>query len=160
MRTKDTILLRAAHAAEAGEIATMSRLHIEHGLRWRWTPSKVRSSIKDPDTMTLVASMSGDLVGFAIMRFGDADAHLHLLAVAGKHRRVGVGSMLLRWLEKSCRNAGIRRIRAELRESNEVARSFYETLGFRRIGRIPGYYDQREAALVLNKRLVTEPDEV
>ena len=156
MRTKDAIVLRAAHAAEAGEIAKMSRLHIEHGLRWRWTPSKVRSSIKDPDTMALVASASGDVVGFAIMRFGDADAHLHLLAVAGKHRRGGIGGMLLRWLEKSCRNAGIRRIRAELRESNEGALAFYAALGFRRIGRIPGYYDRREAALVLNKRLVAE----
>ena len=149
-------MLRAAHAAEAGEIAKMSRLHIEHGLRWRWTPSKVRSSIQDADTMALVASASGDVVGFAIMRFGDADAHLHLLAVAGKHRRGGIGGMLLSWLEKSCRNAGIRRIRAELRESNEGALAFYEALGFRRIGRIPGYYDRREAALVLNKRLVAE----
>lgn len=95
-------------------------------------------------------------MGFAIMRFGDADAHLHLLAVASKHRRAGIGAMLLRWLETSCRNAGIRRIRAELRESNHGALGFYETLGFRRIGRIPGYYDRHEAALVLNKRLVPE----
>lgn len=153
MHANGTTILRPAHTSEAAAMATMSRLHIEYGLRWRWTPARVRSSIRDRETMVLVASVDGDVAGFAIMRFGDTEAHLHLLAVSPAHRRLGLGRALLDWLEVSCRTAGIQRIRVELREHNGAAREFYSSLGFRRIGRIPGYYDRQEAALVLSKRL-------
>ena len=153
MHTSDAVLLRGAHVSEAPVLATLSRLHVEHGLRWRWTPARVRASIKDRETMVLLATIDGDIAGFAIMRFGDTDAHLHLLAVSPERRRAGIGSALIRWLETSCRTAGIQRIRVELREENDVARTFYERMSFRRMGRIAGYYDGREAALVFCKHL-------
>ena len=153
MRTNDTTILRPAHLSEATTIAAMSRLHVEYGLRWRWTPQRVKSMIKDRDTMALVATAAGEIAGFAIMRFGDTDAHLYLLAVAPKSRRAGIGRALLGWLEKSCDTAGIRRIRVELRESNDGALAFYRRLRYWRIGEIRGYYDGRESAVVLMKTL-------
>lgn len=158
MHANDTTILRPAHVSEAATLASLSRLHIEYGLRWRWTPARVRSSIKDAETMVLVASVEGDVAGFAIMRFGDAAAHLHLLAVAPAHRRAGIGKALIQWLEKSCRTAGMRHVRVELREQNDVARRFYADLGYRRVGHIRGYYDGRESALVLCKRLSLSTD--
>jgi ribosomal protein S18 acetylase RimI-like enzyme len=41
----------------------------------------------------------------------------------------------------------------EVRESNSGARAFYAALGFREGGRVPGYYEGREHALELHKRL-------
>lgn len=145
--------LRAARASEAAAIARLSRRHVEQGLRWRWTPSRVRRSIADSETMVLVAAVGETVAGFAIMRFGDLDAHLHLLAVAPEHRRAGLGTDLLRWLERCCRTAGLRHVRLEVRAGNRAARRFYETVDFRLIGRISGYYDRREAALVYEKSL-------
>jgi len=153
MLTRRTATLRLAHSSEAPTIARMSRLHVEHGLRWRWTPKRVRQSIADAESVVLVASLTGGIVGFAIMRFGDDDAHLHLLAVEPLQRRTGTGTALLRWLEESCRTAGIRRIRLEVRRGNLPARRFYERLGYSIVGRIPDYYDRREAAIVFMKRL-------
>ena len=109
----------------------MSRLLVEHGLVWRWTPARVRRSIKDKDTMVLVASIDGALSGFAIMKFRDEESHLFLLAVASRLQRTGIGAALLAWLEKSCRTAGIQNIRVELRAANKRARKFYEQAGFR-----------------------------
>ncbi len=57
------------------------------------------------------------------------------------------------WLEKSCRTAGMRHIRVEVRANNHKARKFYERSGYRFIGQVAGYYDQREPAVVMVKTL-------
>jgi len=127
----------------------MSRLHIEYGLNWRWTPAKVRWHIDDKDTMVLIASREGVMAGFAIMRFGDHQAHLFLLAVRPDFRRTGIGRSMMEWLEKSCRTAGIQAIRLEVRASNRAALRFYGQLGYRFLGQVAGYYDRREAAVIM-----------
>ena len=153
MLSKEATTLRLAHVSEAALIANLSRLQVEHGLRWRWTPSRVRRSIADPETVVLVATIGGEVVGFAIMKFGDLEAHLHLLAVAPKQRRSGIGRAMIEWLEKSCDTAGMQHIRLEVRAKNDLAHAFYERLGYRRLGRIRAYYDRRETAVVFGKRL-------
>ena len=113
MNVDESLILRAAHTSEARAIASMSRLLVEHGLNWRWTPARVRHSIKDKETMVLVASIDGRLSGFAIMKFRDAESHLFLLAVAAKFQRTGIGRALLAWLENragplACGRFGLR----------------------------------------------------
>ena len=154
MNIDESLVLRAAHISEAGTIASMSRLLVEHGLNWRWTLARVRRSIKDKETMVLVASSNGVLSGFAIMKFRDEESHLFLLAVEPKMQRTGIGAALLAWLEKSCRTAGMRHIRVEVRASNGIARKFYERSDFRVVGQETGYYDKRETAVVMVKSLV------
>jgi ribosomal protein S18 acetylase RimI-like enzyme len=60
---------------------------------------------------------------------------------------------MMQWLEKSCRTAGIRTIRVEVRVSNRVALKFYSKLGYRMIARVAGYYDRREAAAIMARTL-------
>lgn len=151
------IQFRAAHRSEAAAIAGLSRLQVEYGLRWRWTPARIRSKIDDPDTMVLVASEGGAIIGFAVMAFGDDSAHLLLLAVDPAKRRRGVGRALVEWLEKSCRTAGIRRVQLEVRSGNRSARRFYHALGYRYLGQLPAYYDNKESATILGKHF-TESD--
>ena len=147
------ITLRLAHRSEAGVIAGLSRLHVEYGLRWRWTPGRVRRSILDTETTVLLATSRGEPVGFSIMKFGERDAHLLLFAVEPKHRRNGIGRAMIDWLERSCRTAGMLGVRIEVRADNRRALAFYEILGYRRAGEIPAYYDGSEAAVVLTKNL-------
>jgi ribosomal-protein-alanine N-acetyltransferase len=153
MNIEESMVLRAAHRSEASAIATMSRLQVEYGLRWRWTAARIRRCIADKETMVLVASVDGVIQGFAVMKFLDDDAHLLLLAVQPKARNSGIGRALVEWLEKSCRTAGIQRIRLEVRVSNDAARRFYEALDYRFVSQLAGYYDQREAAVVMVKKL-------
>lgn len=103
--------------------------------------------------MVLVASVDGSLEGFAIMKFHDEEAHLYLLAVEPKSRRVGIGTTLVLWLEKSCRTAGIQNIRLEVRAANVAAIAFYQGLGFRLVEQVAGYYDKRESAVVMARSL-------
>lgn len=157
MLERGTTTLRPAHRSESARIARMSRSLVEHGLRWRWTPRRVRQAIRDKETLVVVATVGGDLVGFAIMKFGDDNAHLHLLAVDPRHRRRGIATALLEWLEAACRTAGMQGIRVEVRLRNRPARQFYAQLGYDRLGQINGYYDRIESAAVLVKPLV-RPD--
>lgn len=154
MQARETLILRAAHRSEARQLASMSRLLVEHGLRWRWTADRIRRAIEDPETMVLVASVDGDIAGFAIMKFGDEEAHLLLLAVVPPRRRAGTGRKLVAWLEKSAQTAGIRRVRLEVRTANTPARAFYYGLGYQYLGQLPGYYDGREPASIYAKSLI------
>ncbi|HJV94436.1 MAG TPA: GNAT family N-acetyltransferase, partial [Albitalea sp.] len=114
-----------AQPADAIAIAELSRDAIEQGLGWSWTPRRVLRSVRDASTNVAVARRDGALLGFAIMQYGDEDAHLLLLAVRAAQRRQGVGKALLAWLETTARVAGIALIRLETRASNMGGRSFY-----------------------------------
>lgn len=142
-----------ARVADAGPIARMSRILIEHDLPWSWDEARVLRSIRHADTAVIVGRDRRRLNGFAIMRFGDSAAHLDLLAVAPAHRRQGVGRNLVAWLEACARTAGTFDIELELRATNDGARAFYAALGFVDSGFAPGYYDGREDALRMHRDL-------
>jgi ribosomal-protein-alanine N-acetyltransferase len=145
--------IRLATRAEAQKIAELSRVAIEYGLPWSWTPERVARSVADRATNVVVADAHGGLAGFAIMKYGDTTAHLLLLAVPEALRRRGIGSALLGWLEETARAAGIETVRAEVRLANPAARAFYRGNGYEEIDRITRYYQGREDALRLEKVL-------
>lgn len=145
--------IRLAVTGEIDSIAEMSRDNIEHGLGWRWTPERVRDYLLDSDTNVVVAHDHRKLAGFGIMKYRYEEAHLMLLAVADSHRRRGVGSALVAWLEKSALTAGIGCIYLEARQVNNGARNFYRKLGYREIRTMRGYYQGREDAVQIAKDL-------
>jgi [ribosomal protein S18]-alanine N-acetyltransferase len=118
---------------------------------------RVAASIRDPDVNVLVACIRDNIAGFAIMRYGDADAHLDLLAVAPPYRRLGVGRQLLKWLEKCAVVAGIFSVALEVRAGNEGAQLFYKRMGYRTPVHLPGYYQGIEAALRMGRDLSQRP---
>jgi ribosomal-protein-alanine N-acetyltransferase len=139
--------------ADAVAIAALSRRTVEQGLEWRWTPHRVLSSMADANVNVVVARRGTDLLGFAVMRYGDDDAHLLLLATQPRCRRQGVGSALLAWLEATAEVAGIRTVKLEARSANAGARAFYHRHGFVEFDRRSGYYQGAEDAVRYLKRL-------
>lgn len=149
--------IELARPDDAPEIASLSRRAIEHGLEWRWTAHRVLDCMADADTNVVVARRGTDLLGFALMRYGEDDAHLLLLATQPRCRRQGVGSALLAWLEVTARVAGIKTLKLEARSDNAGARQFYRRHGFEETGRRPGYYQGVEDAVRLAKQLASPP---
>jgi ribosomal protein S18 acetylase RimI-like enzyme len=147
--------LGLARSGDAREIAEMSRDLIEQGLSWSWTPARVQHFITGADSSVIVARREQRIAAFAIMHFGDDVAHLNLLAVAPQHRRQGLGSQMMEWLTATAVEAGVFRINLEVRSQNDAARSFYQRLGFDQLGVVQGYYQGREAALRMSRRLET-----
>lgn len=148
-----TFSIRLARRGDAPRMATMSRDLVESGLGWRWRPERIVACLRDRATNGLVAVDRQRVIGFAVMKYLDEQAHLLLLAVEPGRRRGGVGRALFMWLEASARVAGIGTIRFEVRASNDEARSFYYDLGCEECGTIAGYYGGRETAVRMVRRL-------
>ncbi len=149
--------VRLAAPADARAIALLSREAIEHGLGWTWTRDRVLKSIHDRSTNVAVADEQGRVLGFGIMKYGDEKAHLSLLGVEAIHRKRGIGSLLLAWLEKCAVVAGNDRIGLEARCDNERALAFYAKQGYRPVGTVAGYYHGLMDAVRLEKALGTSP---
>lgn len=148
------LFLRLARRTDATAIANMSRELIEYGLGWRWTEQRVAASINADNTNVLVAHLDNRLAGFGIMKYGERVAHLNLFAVAPDCRRTGIGRQLLRWLERCASVAGNVAISLEVRASNTGAQRFYESMGYRILVQLPGYYQGVEPALRMGRRLI------
>jgi ribosomal-protein-alanine N-acetyltransferase len=145
----DPIEIRLATVSDAAILAVMSRDLVELGLGWSWTRSRILRHVKSLGSVVIVARCRCRTIAFAIMRFGEEEAHLDLLAVRPTYRRAGVGRRLIKWLEKSAVVAGISVIYLEVRESNREAQAFYEKLGYCRVTRLPGYYRGQESAICM-----------
>ena len=149
------VQLEPARVRDARSISQISRREIEHGLGWRWRTGSIVSHIRADDSCVLVARDGDRIVGFAVMAFDfeEQAAHLILLAVVPGRRRAGLATGLLDWLETIARRGGIERLHLEVRETARAARSFYDRMGFQHVSHLPGYYEGREDALRLEKRL-------
>ena len=88
-------------------MSNMSRDLIEAGLAWRYSVPRVAALIADSETTALVACDGAQLLGFAVMQFGDERAHLSLLCVQPAQQRRGIAKRLLEWLLESARVAAI-----------------------------------------------------
>ncbi|MGO9804791.1 MAG: GNAT family N-acetyltransferase [Steroidobacteraceae bacterium] len=143
--------LEPARITDATRLATMAHELIEAGLRPAWGATRIGWYVRHPESVVLTARSDRSIAGFAIMRFADEVAHLTLLAVEPAHRRRGIARRLVTWLEETALTAGTYLIGLELRAQNEAACAFYRALGYRELGRVPGYYQGVEAALRMER---------
>ena len=139
--------IRLAKTSDALLIAKMSRDLIESGLGWSWTPSRVSREIKATHSNVILSLEGNHVIGFAVMTYLDDEATLNLFGVHPKHRRKGVGTRMLKWLEQTAIISGNGVVYLETRLTNTEGRKFYTSMGYKVIQRIPGYYKGRETAL-------------
>jgi ribosomal protein S18 acetylase RimI-like enzyme len=87
----------------------------------------------------LVAETNGSVIGYLLYHFGyDSDAarvnfHIADLYVDAGARRQGAGKALMRQAAAIAREAGAREMIWSVYQSNDLATTFYEDLGARRI---------------------------
>lgn len=129
----------------------MSYELVESGLRPAWGATRIGWYVRHPESVVLTARRDRTITGFAIMRYADEVAHLNLLAVDPAYRRRGIARRLVTWLEETALTAGTYLIGLELRAQNQAARDFYCLLGYREVGRVPGYYQGIEAAIRMER---------
>ena len=152
------IALRLARLGDAPRIANASRTLIEAGLPWSWTPRRVALHMRSREHLTVIAANGGELAGFVLAQFGSSAVHVALLGVAPGYQRLGLGKLLVSWVEESASVAGLFLMQLEVRASNQQARRFYARLGYRETGRTAGYYSGVEDAIRLERDLaVTSP---
>ena len=159
MATRSEITIELARATDCIELAELSRVAIEYGLRWRWKPSRILGLIRGADSSVIVArDFKGQIAGFAAMEFYESHGHLSLLATQYAYRRQGIARELINWLEQSAQVAGLTYVGLEVREKNAGAIRFYEQAGYEVQVVKHGYYDGKENALRMSHQLMTAED--
>jgi ribosomal-protein-alanine N-acetyltransferase len=99
-----------------------------------------------------VAEIDGDVVGYGIVAMGAGESHILNLCVRSDLRGHGVGRQMLMLLLERARQAGMSEAFLEVRPSNRLAITLYQSVGFVQVGLRRGYYQAeqgREDALVL-----------
>ena len=148
--------VRPATAADIPAIMELER-HTEAAAHWsreqyermfEATPPNV------PHYVGLVIEDESGVQGFLVGQAHAEEWELQNLAVAAAAHRCGFGSELLaRFLERA-RARGTKSVHLEVRESNQVARAFYEKRLFQEKGRRKGYYTSPlEDAVLYSRRL-------
>lgn len=98
------------------------------------------------------------VVGYLGVWFMTDEAHVTSIAVRGRHRRLGIGELLLQGAIELGMARKARCVTLEVRVSNSPAQALYEKYAFRKAGVRKGYYaDNHEDALVMTTDTLSSP---
>ena len=86
-----------------------------------------------------------EIAGYGILSAGAGEAHVLNICIAAAFRGRGLGRHLLGRLLDIARWNGAQQVFLEVRPSNPLAKTLYESVGFRQIGLRPRYYPAHEA---------------
>lgn len=101
--------------------------------------------------------------GFVLARHAAGEAEILTVAVRRSHRRLGLGRQLMEAVLRELHAQRAEALFLEVDETNGAAIALYRRLGFREVGRRPGYYDKidapKAAALVMRRDGFARPAE-
>jgi ribosomal-protein-alanine acetyltransferase len=89
----------------------------------------------------LVAAIDRKVIGYALAFRSETRAEIHSIAVAPAARGRGVAVALLKRILTLLRQQGFQTVSLDVRLENEAAISLYRKLGFERVRRVNGYYE-------------------
>src|SRR5262245_4751833 len=120
---------------------------------WAWDRKLFAEYMDTCGDTLLVAESRGRVVGYAITcitrRLISSRAELVSIAVSPSVRGKGAADALLRSAIRRVRARKVSRIALTVKVTNGRALRFYEKYGFRRIRRVPRYYEDGEDAFWL-----------
>lgn len=123
-----------------------------------WSRQAFEEQVLSPFTCYLVASAGGRLSGYAGMYVVLDEAHVTNVAVHPDQRGQGLGRRLMESLIQAAISRGAVHMDLEVRTQNQVARNLYQSMGFRQVGRRPGYYQEpKDDALILRLAPLVAP---
>ena len=126
-----------------------------------WTVGMFLPELSDPNAYYLVGVSDGATANAPVCEANDEvicyggfhtvldEGQIANIAVRADMRGQGLGRMLMQNLLELARNAGVKRITLEVKDTNERAVSLYKSLGFTVEGVRKRYYANRYDALVM-----------
>lgn len=143
-----------------GDSEALAELHHEDFVR-PWSDGEFAALLAQETVFGYAARDSGrpkaPMFGFVLARLAAGEAEILSVAVARSCRRLGLGRQLMDAVLRELHRQRADALFLEVDESNTPAVALYRRLGFREVGRRPGYYpaegDRKSAALVLRRDL-------
>lgn len=120
------------------KLFNISQAAFKYGSPWKL--EQFNEQLSQPSLRCLTVSEDGVIVGFGLWQCTLDEAELLLIAVTPSFQGQKKGKELMRKSFIELREQGIRVLFFEVRKSNQVAISFYQSFGFEKVGMRKKYY--------------------
>lgn len=122
-----------------------------------WSITSFEKELENEHTYYIVAETDGTIAGYMGMWVVLGEGQITNIAVAHAYRRKGIGKALLAHMIEYAKGQQLQMLFLEVRESNNIARSLYESFGFTPIARRRAYYRKPiEDAIVMMTELTQD----
>ena len=119
-----------------------------------WTQTGIEETFVQSHSVIVVAEEGSKIQGYCILYVVLDEAEIARIGVTERVRHGGVGSLILQFGEKICKEKGVERLLLDVREGNLPARKFYEKHGFLVDGIRKNFYDNpKEDGVLMSKSL-------
>ena len=132
---------------EDASIRHLDRLYeieIECFEREAFTKQQIAHLLTDYNSVSLVAKVNGEIVGFIIgmiyLERNSLTGHILTIDISLIHRRRGIAQKLLQEIEKIFKGKGVKACRLEVREDNIAALRLYQKFGYKKVAKLKNYY--------------------
>ena len=145
----DSFTFRDMAFADVAEVASIEALSTASP----WSEDSFRIELRNAAARCRVALCDGRIAGFLVAWRVLDETQVAELGVHPDFRRRGLGRLLVSEAMEEARSRGSSAERLEVREGNAAARRLYESMGFVSVGRRPKYYEGREDAILMDKKI-------
>lgn len=143
-----------------GDGPSLAELHREDFAR-PWSDEEFAALLAQETVFGYAARERGRpraaMAGFVLARLAAGEAEILSIAVARSCRRLGLGRQLMEAVLRELHRQRAETLFLEVDETNVPAVVLYQRLGFREVGKRPGYYatgsGQKSGALVMRRDL-------
>lgn len=119
-----------------------------------WSEKSVMETVQQKQSVCFAAEKAGHILGYLLVYHAADEAEIARIAVQKEARRQGAAGKLMQALEHYCEEHKMEKLLLDVRESNEVARSFYTKNGFVEDGIRQGFYtNPSEDAVLMSRQL-------
>jgi ribosomal-protein-alanine N-acetyltransferase len=119
-----------------------------------WNRDHFLHEISAPHSYPFVAEYDGHIAGYVCMTSLFEEAQILDIAVDPVQRCRGLARLLMEHAISLALEKGAEVMALEVRETNLAAITLYEKLGFKQVGVRPKYYEGRDDAVLMEKRLL------
>jgi [ribosomal protein S18]-alanine N-acetyltransferase len=113
----------------------------------------MRAYLQFPGAQCILAETAHEIAGFCISARQRARGYIVTIDILEKYRKSGIGSALLREVERRLAANGVREVGLETATDNESAIAFWNKHGYRTLGVEKGYYPGGRDAFAMTKSL-------
>jgi len=138
--------------ARSDDLPSILRIEKRSFARDAWDRELFLDYLARPDNfLFLAAIIDRAVVGYVVAFQGATRAEVDSIAVAPAKRGRGIAVALLKRVIGLLRHRGFRTVSLNVRLKNKAAIRLYRKLGFQRVRRVNGYYEDGAAAWRMRK---------
>jgi len=123
-------IIRSFDEKDQQGVSALWRMVFPHAPAWNCPENDIQRKLAVQRELFLVAESGNQLVGSAMAGYDGHRGWVYYVAVSPKFRRQGIGSALMREVEKRLVQIGCPKLNLQVRVNNAEVVAFYKTLGY------------------------------